>query len=125
MEADAKSGAVAVAFLAEHSRAHANDDSALLYARLHGEVIERYGTSQCQLYLEKVVGSISDLEALSTTFPVVFHYSTDDLETAIPDAVRLNIRYQVQDQTSEGEMHLVEENGEMRWFTDCGEPLSD
>lgn len=45
MEADAKSVAAAVAFLAEHSRAHANDDNALLYARLHGEVIERYGAS--------------------------------------------------------------------------------
>ena len=41
MEADAKSVAAAVAFLAEHSRAHANDDN----ARLHGEVIERYGAS--------------------------------------------------------------------------------
>ena len=117
--------AEALALLAELSRAHASGDSALLYAFLHGEVIERYGASQCQLYLEKVAGSISDLEASSTTFPVVFHYSTDDLETALPDAVRLNIHFQVQNQTSEGEMHMVEENGEMRWFTDCGEPLSD
>lgn len=117
--------AEAVALLTELSRAHADGDSVLLYARLHGEVIERYGASQCQLYLERVAGSISDLEVLSTTFPVVFHYSTDDLETALPDAVSLNIRFQAQNQTTEGEMHTVEENGEMRWFTDCGEPLSD
>jgi serine/threonine-protein kinase len=117
--------AEAVALLTELSQAHADGDSALLYARLHGEVIERYGASQCQLYLEGVTGSISDLEALSTTFPVVFHYSMDDMETVLPDAVRLNIRYQAQDQTFETEMHMVEENGEIRWFTDCGEPLSE
>ena len=114
----------AIAFIAAMNAAHEENDSSFLYSHLHDAVLERYGTSQCQLYLEQAVGSISDLEATDVVHPVDFTYSTDGVGLLIPDAVRLEIHYLAQGEIHEGVMHILLEDGEWKWFTDCGEPLS-
>ncbi|MBN2556754.1 MAG: hypothetical protein JXA97_12510 [Anaerolineales bacterium] len=114
----------AIAFIAAMNAAHEDGDSRFLYSHLHEAVLERYGPSQCQLYLEQVAGSISDLEATDVVHPVDFTYSTDGVGLFVPDAVRLEIRYVAQGETHEGVMHILLEDGEGKWFTDCGQPLS-
>lgn len=114
----------ALAFLEDMGTAHHDGDSAFLYEHLHPAVLERYGELQCQLYLDRVTGSISELEALGVDFPVEFLYSTDGLETTLPDAVRLAIRYQAQGETYEGDLHILIQGGESFWFTDCGDPVT-
>ena len=114
----------ALAFLQAMQAAHDNGDSAFLYDHLHEAVLSRYGEQQCQLYLDSVTGSITNLEALDSDYPVEFIYATDDLETSLSGAVRLDIRYEAQGETFEGLLHILVENGESQWFTDCGDPLT-
>jgi hypothetical protein len=108
--------------LAELNQAHDEGDSDYLFDHLHPAVIDRYGAAQCQLYLDQVAGSISNLEASSAQYPFEFNYATDGLERLIPDSVRIEITYVAQGQELSGAMHVIISDDEGRWFTDCGKP---
>jgi len=114
----------ALAFLEDMGTAHDDGDSTFLYEHLHAAVLDRYGAAQCQLYLEQVVGSISELVAVDTDYPVEFNYSTDGLEQLLPGAVRVSIQYEAQGDIYTGEMHILIEDGQSQWFTDCGDPIT-
>lgn len=83
----------------------------------------RYGEDQCRSYLTVVTGTLSQLTVEDVMFPVDFTYATDDLSTLITDALRLEVSYEVQGSLTQGMMHIIFEDEEGFWFTDCGDPL--
>jgi hypothetical protein len=54
----------------------------------------------------------------------VFNYETDGVTTEIPDAWSLQIDVELGGSPAQVTMHVrPAEDGGLRWFTDCGEPV--
>lgn len=111
------------AFLAEFSAAQEQQDVDFLLEHLGAASLARYGEDQCRSYLQAYAGTVTSIEVLSTSYPVLFEYATDGRQVSLPGAVRVEIQFLARGEPSEGSMHVVLEGGKGFWFTDCGEPL--
>jgi len=102
--------------------AQAAGDIDILLARLHPEVFTRYGGEEpCRLYLESVTFPEVILRELLE--PAPWDYATDGITTTFPDAIGVEVERVVDGETLIQELHIVYEGPELRWFTDCGEPV--
>ncbi|MGH2682888.1 MAG: hypothetical protein ACRDIX_06615 [Actinomycetota bacterium] len=112
----------AEAFVASFNRAQANSNVRFLVARLHPEVIERYGRAQCRAYLGEVAGTVRDVEIRRTSQLGEAEYATDGESVVVEDAYRLRISLTANGEPTTGQMTLGLVGTELRWFTDCGDP---
>lgn len=97
-------------------------DVEFLMARLHPEVFTRYGeTGQCRTYLEAITFPAITLREIINPGP--WDYSTDGIVTSFPEAIGVEIQRPVDGETIIQELHIVYVGPELRWFTDCGEPV--
>lgn len=108
-------------FFDELSAALTDGDVAWLVEHLHPAVIDRYGRGPCQEELTAVSGRPIRLQATAIAAPTVWQWETDGLVTQIDDAYRVTVEQTFADQTTI-EAHTVIDQGQVRWFTDCGEP---
>jgi hypothetical protein len=99
-------------------------DADILVPLLHPATIERYGEPACRTYLGGLADPTLDIEVASVAGPAPWDYITDDLTTTIPDAWTVQAAFTSQGATSDRELHVALVDGEVRWFTDCGTPLS-
>jgi hypothetical protein len=111
------------AFVASFNRAQANENVRFLLARLHPEVFERYGRPQCREYLGAVAGTVRDVEILRASEPGQAEYATDGESVVIDDAHTLRISLIANGEQTRGRMTLAQVGTELRWFTDCGDPV--
>ena len=111
-------------FVARFDGAHDSGDVDFLYGTLDEQVLVRYGAEQCRSYLAATVGSISDLSVNGVAGPRVFTYTTDGLETPIVDIWSVDLSFLARGDPAGVEFNLHLVDGEIRWFTDCGEPLN-
>ena len=110
-------------FLTNFGQAHDSGDANSLFDLLDVATIDRYGPDQCRSYLDQVVGSLT-APTLVSADQQVFNYETDGVTTEIPDAWRLQIDVELGGSPAQVAMHLRPvEDGGLRWFTDCGEPI--
>jgi len=110
-------------FIAAFSRAHEEGDVDFLYVHLGLPSLDRYGPAQCRGYLEARVGTATEIEVVSTEYPVDFNYSTDGRSTLIPGAIRVNIHFLALGEPTDASMHVLIDGGQAYWFTDCGDPV--
>lgn len=121
LSADAES--TARAFVSELSEAHERGDVDFLMNHLAQATLDRYGQDQCRSYLESHVGTATAFETVAMTYPQTFDYASDGKTTVIPDTVQVDIQFLALGTPATGSMHVLVENGQAYWFTDCGEPL--
>ena len=102
--------------------AQAAADVDFLTARLHPEVLTRYGGAEpCRTYLESITFPAITLREIND--PAPWDFATDGLVTTFPDAIGVEIQRIVDGETIIQELHIVYAGPELRWFTDCGEPV--
>ncbi len=108
-------------FIVDMGEALRVGDEVLLFDRLHPVVLERYGEEQCRTYLETLEVPDLVLEFRDVTGPEPWDWTLDDLTTPFAEAYTVTL-YNSQ-AGGETELHLVLVGGELRWFTDCGDPI--
>lgn len=100
-------------------------DGDALFTRLDAAVLDVYGEEQCRSYVD-------GLERPDLEFEVVEVYETapwdfgkrDGLTVPIDDAIQVDIVQIVGGERAPvTEAHVRYEGDELRWFTDCGDPV--
>jgi hypothetical protein len=111
-------------FIGAFSAAQEAHDVDFLFDHLGQETLDRYGEAQCRKYLAGVAGTATSFEVLSTSYPEPFTYAADGQTTTIPDTVVVEVQYQALGTPTTGSLHILVEDGQTYWFTDCGTPIS-
>ena len=97
-----------------------------LHARLHPAVFELYGEEQCRAFVDAGFDN-PDLgfEAQSVGPLGPWTWERDGRSVAVADAVAVQLvqRTPANVEPAPQEAHVALVDGELRWFTDCGEPL--
>jgi hypothetical protein len=95
-----------------------------LLGLLHPAVLDLYGISACQAYLTTAVKKPIEIEVLQVLSFESWTWEIDGHSILIEDAYSIQVGVSAGGQTIQQSMHLaLDENGEITWFTDCGEPL--
>lgn len=103
---------------------NAQSSEGLLYL-LHPAVIDLYGVEACQAYLEGVVQNLIQLEVLSSSSLDTWQWEIDERTTPIENAFMVRANVVVENASGERDLHVADdENGSLKWFTDCGDPLT-
>lgn len=113
-----------VDFYAGFNTAVAASDAAALYELLHPLVSDRYGTDQCRSYLEEFSDEPFEVEVLGSEPPASWVWVLDGERTAVDPAIEVRLRLSVGEASVEQEAHVAVADGELRWFTDCGDPAT-
>ena len=112
-------------FVDEFNVAFASQDVNYLYDHLHPIVLDQYGVEQCQGYLEEVIDNPIQVEVLATHPPGLWLYERDGFSIPVDNAITVEANVLVDGQASEQVLHYaIGEDGNLRWFTDCGVPLN-
>ena len=114
--------ALARQFVVDFEAGHGSGDVDFLFARLDELVLERYGAEQCRGYVALTAGSIAELTVNGVAGPRLFTYTTDGLETRVTSIWSVDLSFLSNGDPASVELNLHLVNGEIRWFTDCGEP---
>ncbi|MDC3402483.1 hypothetical protein OAX95_00935 [bacterium] len=113
----------ATSFFATWQQANRTGDIDLLLALLHPLVFERYGVEQCRTYLPTVTDEQVTIDVREATLDPSRRYETDG-QTATPaDAYAVQITSSCPADAVEFTATLAFVDGELRWFTDCGDPV--
>jgi hypothetical protein len=100
------------------------NDVATLTALLHPATIERYGEAACRTYFAALRDPTFNVVVHSVAAPAPWIWDRDGRSTTIPDALAVQADLTANGTTSAQEIHVAPVGGELRWFTDCGTPLS-
>ncbi|GEM_PF-5001621 len=113
-------------FYADFNQAQANGDAAGLLDQLHPAVLERYGADACSTYLASILNPDVTIEFVDATGPETWAYTTDEVATDVDGAYTVTVEVTVGDADPiTQDTHLtVSADGEIAWFTDCGEPIA-
>jgi hypothetical protein len=98
-------------------------DSVTLYDALHPAVIDLYGEEACRGALDRGPDESAAIEVVDAEGPGPFEWTIDGVTTSIEDALTVNVTRTAAGETSSAEAHIAFVDTELRWFTDCGEPL--
>jgi len=112
-------------FILLFNTAFQDGDVEALYNLLDLAVIDMYGTEACQTYLDSVIKNTTQLELVEVKKVGSWNWEIDNQSTPLDNIFNVIVNFTVQDQTSREDFHLsVAEDNTVRWFTDCGEPLT-
>lgn len=115
-------------FLAAFDAAHETGDAEALLDSLAPVIIDIYGEPQCRSYLEGVVGSIGDVVLLDGRPHAPWTFSDvdgGDASVEVSDAFELDVQLsQLGGDPVEVKLHLSATEDGVRWYTDCGDPVS-
>lgn len=110
-------------FSTELVNAMQSHDTTFLFDRLHPAVFDLYGEDACNVYLEGVAG-YSQIVALDVQGPEAWTWEIDGVSIPLEDIYTIDVELTL----PEGKelisvLHYALVDGELLWFTDCGEPL--
>ena len=96
-----------------------------LYQLLHPGVVELYGEEACRAYLGTIVETPTTLEYLDATRVGTWNFERDGAVIPVDFAYAIQANFTADNQTAQQELHLTLPGDEsVRWFTDCGDPIS-
>lgn len=98
-------------------------DGDFLFSRFHPAVLDRYGGDQCRAALASAADPEAEIEVLSVGEPERWTWEMDGVSTDIEDAIPVELRLAGRIEAASSEAHVATVDGELRWFTDCGEPV--
>lgn len=97
----------------------------VLVDTLHPAVIDRYGLDTCRTYLATAGVFPLDLVVRETSTAASWDWQTDGVVTRIHDVALVEVSRVVGGETVLQELHVARAgDGSLRWFTDCGDPVS-
>ena len=100
-----------------------SQDVTFLFDRLHPAVLDIYGADACQAYLGSIAG-YSNIGVLQLSGPGDWVFERDGTSTPIQDAYTIEANFTLPEgQVNPAVAHFALMDGEMSWFTDCGDPL--
>lgn len=112
------------AFIQRYNLAFQQGDVDTLFNLLHPAVSQLYGAEACRSYLEYVIETPVQLELIEAAAVGSWTWEIDGRTTEIENAYLVEVNFSVQGQVSVKEIHLSDVgDGNVGWFTDCGEPL--
>lgn len=106
----------AAAFAADLATALREGDAEFLEGRLHPAVAVLYGAESCRSALAGAVDPGRDLTVVSVGDPGRWEWVIDGRSTPLGDVVTVVF-------ADGSEAHFGYVGAELRWFTDCGDPL--
>ena len=110
------------AFLADLGDAGGANDIDSLMAWLHPAVFARYGEANCRSYLETIELAL-DVTVREVFEPAPWDWLVNDGDAGrFEEAIEVEIARLVGSQTLVQLLHIVPEDGELKWLTDCGDP---
>lgn len=114
-------------FLANYVGAQRQGNGIALFQLLHPVMLELYGVQVCQDYLAQAVpDSTFDMELLAVVDePTTWIYEVDGRSVEVPDTYTVEVEITAFGETARQEMHLGLTDGDLGWFTDCGDPLPE
>ncbi len=121
--AAAPSGSTVEEFMAQLATALREGDEAFLFPRLHPAVLELYGEEQCRAYTTPLQDPTLQLEVRGVTGPERWAWERDDRTTDVADVFTVAVLLRSGDTEADQELHVGIVAGDLRWFTDCGDPL--
>jgi hypothetical protein len=111
-------------FLNQLSAAVRNNDVDFRIAHLHPTVIERYGEQQCRDFLAGQQDATRKDRVKKVGKPETYQYATDNVSATIPDSLPVLTRETNKGKKGDRSIHLARVNGQLTFFTDCGQPLA-
>lgn len=100
-----------------------NGDAVFLFDRMAQPVLDRYGADQCETFAASLNVPDFELTIREIAEPGPFDYETDGRTETIADSIGIEVERLEGGQTIIQEVHVIEVDGELRWFTDCGNPV--
>ncbi len=111
-------------FYASLGEAIRTGDADFLFARLHPEVLELYGEDQCRASVERLDNPDYEIEVIAVGEARRFLFGKrEGLKIPVADTIPVEIVQRAGDQEVEQTAHVARVDGELRWFTDCGDPI--
>jgi hypothetical protein len=112
-------------FFADFAEAIRTGDVEFLLARLHPVVLERYGRQRCRAAVASLATDPTlDVKIRSTSEPGSYEFASDGKTATVEDAFTVALTFTTAEGTARQDGHVALVDGELRWFTDCGEPLA-
>ena len=111
-------------FLSQLSAAVRNNDVDFRFAHLHPTVIERYGEQQCRDFLAGAQDTTRRDRVKKVGKPETYEYATDKASATIPESLPVLTKETNKGKKGDRSIHLARVNGQLTYFTDCGQPLA-
>jgi hypothetical protein len=113
-------------FVQTFNTAFQEGDAYTLYQLLHPAVFELYGEDACRTYLEGAIASTIQLEVKEMTQVGSWDWEIDGHSTPVDFIYQVEVEVTYLDTPTTQEFHLsLPGDDSVRWFTDCGEPLTE
>jgi hypothetical protein len=113
-------------FVEVFNTAFEGGDTGSLYQLLHPSVIELYGEEACLAYMNTIVETPTSLEYIDATKVGAWDWERDGATISVEHAYSVMVNFTAREQTIQQEIHLtLPGDDSVRWFTDCGDPLTE
>jgi len=110
------------AFLVVFSKAIREGDATFLFDRLHPAVLAFYGEQQCRAKVQTFSDPNADFAFVSVRGPGTFQWQVDGQTSPVQDVLNVRVGFATANGPARRTIHFGIVDGELRWFTDCGEP---
>jgi len=91
---------------------------------LNSDVINLYGTSQCQTWLGTLTDPTAAITVKGVNGPSSYDYTSGGLTTRVSDTFFVDATLVLHGHTLDQVVHVAEDHsGKFSWFTNCGTPL--
>ncbi len=112
-------------FVEKFNTAFILEDVDTLHSLLHPAVFERYGLEACYSYVESVIGNTVQVEIVEVLAFGWWDWEMDEFVSSLDNVFSVLVNAGLLNQSSQQEIHYGQvEDGSLRWFTDCGDPLN-
>ncbi len=112
-------------FFALFAEAIRTGDVEFLLARLHPVVLERYGRQQCRAAVAALATDPTfDAKVRSTSEAGAYEFTSDGESATVDDTLTVAVTFTTAGDAGRQDAHVAPVDGELRWFTDCGDPIA-
>ena len=109
-------------FLDRLGEAMGAGDAAFLVEGLHPAVLDLYGRDACLAAMEGLAPVRFRVRSVGE--PEIYGWVSDGVRREIPDALTVRVRARTDVGAVIRDVHLARVDGELRWLTDCGDPIA-
>ena len=99
-------------------------DGEQLLEHLHPLIRGTYGDDQCSAFTAGLASENLSFEVLDVDDPEVWRFELDGVSHVVSDAITVTVVRSEGGEATQTEIHVASVGGQLRWFADCGEPLS-
>jgi hypothetical protein len=110
-------------FFTRFAEAIRTGDVGFLVGRLHPVVLERYGKQQCRAAVASIANDPNfEAKVRTVSEPAPYEFASDGQSVTVEDTLSVGVTFTNASGSSRQDAHVAYVDGELRWFTDCGDP---